>query len=413
MSAPLIGGCIAAAGGACARGQVRRVCEATVGPRRSAHRRPMPIDTVAEIFQRHMTTLVREATGPPAPCPRDRARPGPAAGDAAPRGRRTFIRRPSGRRCSRHPVVGCTGFDRRHASPSPPRRSRGRHHGHRPDRCRLRGCRRTRPRPPGRPTARRWWRGPRCRPTSSLPGPPSGALATPANGRTGPFPGQVIPGFSGIVDNGDGTFWGDARQRLRRQGQLGRLPAAAVPRDAGLGDRRRRAGEIEVGEFISLRDPDHRIPFPIVNEATPERLLTGGDFDIESVCGPRTARSGSVRSSDRSCSTSTPTGTVLAAADRVPRRQVAAEPVPRARRDAPGAPEPGLRGDGRLAERTTAVPDRRGLVHRRPDRCAAASSTSSTPAAGSVHRPHVAVRDRHRRQRDRRRLHGRPTASCC
>ena len=39
------------------------------------------------------------------------------------------------------------------------------------------------------------------------PGPPSGALATPANGRTGPFPGQVIPGFSGLVDNGDGTFW--------------------------------------------------------------------------------------------------------------------------------------------------------------------------------------------------------------
>src|SRR4051812_43076538 len=39
------------------------------------------------------------------------------------------------------------------------------------------------------------------------PGPPSGAAATPANGRTGPFRGQVIPGFSGVVDNGDGTFW--------------------------------------------------------------------------------------------------------------------------------------------------------------------------------------------------------------
>ena len=39
------------------------------------------------------------------------------------------------------------------------------------------------------------------------PGPPSGALATPANGRQGPFAGQVIPGFSGMVDAGDGTFW--------------------------------------------------------------------------------------------------------------------------------------------------------------------------------------------------------------
>jgi glycerophosphoryl diester phosphodiesterase len=39
------------------------------------------------------------------------------------------------------------------------------------------------------------------------PGPPSGAMATPANGRTGPFAGQVIPGFSGMIDNRDGTFW--------------------------------------------------------------------------------------------------------------------------------------------------------------------------------------------------------------
>jgi glycerophosphoryl diester phosphodiesterase len=39
------------------------------------------------------------------------------------------------------------------------------------------------------------------------PGPASGALASPANGRSGPFPGQVVPGFSAMIDNGDGTFW--------------------------------------------------------------------------------------------------------------------------------------------------------------------------------------------------------------
>ena len=39
------------------------------------------------------------------------------------------------------------------------------------------------------------------------PGPPSGSLATPANGRTGPFAGQVIPGFSAALANRDGTFW--------------------------------------------------------------------------------------------------------------------------------------------------------------------------------------------------------------
>src|SRR6476619_7445455 len=43
------------------------------------------------------------------------------------------------------------------------------------------------------------------------PGPLSGALATPANGRSGPFPGQVIPGFSAMVENGDGTFWAQPR----------------------------------------------------------------------------------------------------------------------------------------------------------------------------------------------------------
>lgn len=39
------------------------------------------------------------------------------------------------------------------------------------------------------------------------PGPASDALAGPANGRTGPWDGQVIPGFSAAIDNGDGTFW--------------------------------------------------------------------------------------------------------------------------------------------------------------------------------------------------------------
>ena len=34
--------------------------------------------------------------------------------------------------------------------------------------------------------------------------------------------------------------------------------------------------------FIQLADPDHRLPFLIVRESTPERWLTGGDLDPES-----------------------------------------------------------------------------------------------------------------------------------
>src|SRR5918996_5094065 len=42
-------------------------------------------------------------------------------------------------------------------------------------------------------------------------------------------------------------------------------------------------GEVEILDWITLHDPDHRVPFEIVTEETSERLLTGGDFDIESV----------------------------------------------------------------------------------------------------------------------------------
>ena len=34
---------------------------------------------------------------------------------------------------------------------------------------------------------------------------------------------------------------------------------------------------------VTLRDPDSKVPFPIVREGTEERILTGGDLDIESL----------------------------------------------------------------------------------------------------------------------------------
>jgi glycerophosphoryl diester phosphodiesterase len=115
------------------------------------------------------------------------------------------------------------------------------------------------------------------------PGPPSGAQATPANGRTGPFAGQVIPGFSAVVegdhgifyaqpDNGFGTKANSADFLLR----IYKVKPTWETADGG-------PGRIDVQGFLSLRDPDHQVPFPIVNDATPDRLLTGADFDIESL----------------------------------------------------------------------------------------------------------------------------------
>ena len=46
---------------------------------------------------------------------------------------------------------------------------------------------------------------------------------------------------------------------------------------------------MQIRDAITLSDPDDKVPFPIVNESTDERILTGGDFDIESV---RQARDG-------------------------------------------------------------------------------------------------------------------------
>ena len=46
---------------------------------------------------------------------------------------------------------------------------------------------------------------------------------------------------------------------------------------------RQRGGEIEVKGFIELHDPDHKIPFAIVNHFTEKRILTGADFDLESI----------------------------------------------------------------------------------------------------------------------------------
>src|SRR5262245_66174625 len=50
-------------------------------------------------------------------------------------------------------------------------------------------------------------------------------------------------------------------------------------------------GNISVLSFIELRDPDKHIPFAITNHFTKDRVLTGADFDIESM---QRARDGSI-----------------------------------------------------------------------------------------------------------------------
>ncbi len=114
-------------------------------------------------------------------------------------------------------------------------------------------------------------------------GPASGSLASPGNGRTGPFPGQVIPGFSAMLDNGDGTFWAQPDNGFGSKANsadfLLRNYLVRPDWETAAGG----TGEIVVERFISYNDADRVLDFPIVNESTPERLLTGADFDIESI----------------------------------------------------------------------------------------------------------------------------------
>ncbi len=119
------------------------------------------------------------------------------------------------------------------------------------------------------------------------PGPPSGAFIRGDNGVTPPFPGQPVPGFSAVLDAGHGQFWpmpdngygaktnsGDFLLRLYKIRPDFRTPTQGT-------------GTVAVLGFLQLRDPDMMIPFTLFR---PDRLLTGADFDLESV---RRAKDGS------------------------------------------------------------------------------------------------------------------------
>ncbi|NTU82676.1 MAG: esterase-like activity of phytase family protein [Chloroflexales bacterium] len=108
-------------------------------------------------------------------------------------------------------------------------------------------------------------------------GPPSGfAVTGNTNGRRVPFASQPVQGFSAVLplwnghvlalsDNGFGAKGNSADYRLRWY--------ELAPNFA--------SGAVAVVGYTELRDPDQRIPFPIVNGAG-DRVLTGADFDPES-----------------------------------------------------------------------------------------------------------------------------------
>lgn len=92
-----------------------------------------------------------------------------------------------------------------------------------------------------------------------------------------PFKGQPLQGHSGIKKMDDGSFW--------------------ILTDNGAGAKANspdfmlylnhykvdfKSGKFNRLETVFLHDPDRKVPFRVVHEGTPQRYLTGADFDPES-----------------------------------------------------------------------------------------------------------------------------------
>ncbi|MHA7059053.1 esterase-like activity of phytase family protein [Aquimarina sp. M1] len=118
-------------------------------------------------------------------------------------------------------------------------------------------------------------------------GPTSGLYIGdgPINEQELPFKNkQPIQGFSAVLNNFDGTFtamsdngFGSIENSADYNLRLYKIkPRFETFFGSGEGD-------IQVLEHIELKDPNRHIPFTITNHFSQNRILTGADFDIESI----------------------------------------------------------------------------------------------------------------------------------
>ena len=115
-------------------------------------------------------------------------------------------------------------------------------------------------------------------------GPQVGQGLTEKTKRKGYFDkGQPVMGFSSLIAAEDGSFLSvvdngfghqhnsvDFLLRVYRLKPEFRTPSGGT-------------GQIKVLDFVQLADPERLIDFPIANEFTKARFLTGADFDLEAM----------------------------------------------------------------------------------------------------------------------------------
>jgi hypothetical protein len=140
---------------------------------------------------------------------------------------------------------------------------------------------------------------------SFAPGPTSGQFIAPANGRTPPFLNkQPVQGVSSVLPAGHGEFLVLSDNGFGAKTNSADYVLRVYRIHPSFRTRRGGSGEVEVESFFNLRDPDHKVNFPIVAEMDfypnglpptipvgtipvdpqikQKRLLTGADFDVES-----------------------------------------------------------------------------------------------------------------------------------
>lgn len=118
------------------------------------------------------------------------------------------------------------------------------------------------------------------------PGPTSGAQVGSGlvNGQQFPLVNkQPVQGFSALLDNGDGSFMGmldNGYGALENSSDFHLRVYRIIPdfkTESG------GTGNIYLGSYFELRDPDRKVPFTLTYHFTSDRILTGADFDIESM----------------------------------------------------------------------------------------------------------------------------------
>ena len=117
-------------------------------------------------------------------------------------------------------------------------------------------------------------------------GPTSGAHLGAGSVNAQPLPfvdKQPVQGFSAVLARGDGSFlamsdngFGTLESSADYHLRVYTIRPSLRAEDGG-------PGEIAVEGFIELSDPYRHVPFAITNHFTPDRVLTGADFDIESM----------------------------------------------------------------------------------------------------------------------------------